>query len=81
MPENEAFLPFWAVSLSEMALIDGYPVTNKLNGMFGYNSFNPKTFDDNRKKDLSVIMNDAENKGFKYLIVLWDHENYELHTL
>ena len=42
-------------------------MTNKLNGMFGYNSFNPKTFDDNRsKKDLSAIMDDAENKGFKH---------------
>lgn len=82
LPENEAFLPFWAVSLSEMALIDGYPITNKLNGMFGYNSYNPKTFHDNTtKKDLSDIMNDAENKGFKYLIVLWDHENYDIHTL
>jgi hypothetical protein len=82
LPENEAFLPFWAVSLSEMALIDGYPITNKLNGMFGYSSYNPKTVYDNRsKKDLSDIMNEAENKGFKYLIVLWDHENYEMHTL
>ena len=54
--KTRLFFLFWAVSLSEMALIDGYPITNKLNGMFGYNSYNPKTFHDNTtKKDLSDI--------------------------
>ena len=44
-------------------------ITNKLNEMFGYNSYNPKTFHDNTTKDLSILPL-KKLKGFKCLIIL-----------
>tara|TARA_B100001093_G_C26858391_1_gene1028591 strand:+ start:712 stop:2748 length:2037 start_codon:yes stop_codon:yes gene_type:complete len=78
--KNNAFLPFWAVALSEMALIDGYPLNNNLNGHFGYESYLPNSIHV-REKKLPEIKAAAKVKGFKKLIVLWDHKNYEIHSI
>ena len=77
---NEVFLPFWPVALSEMSLIDGFPLSNKLNGTFGYEVYGE---DDthNRDKNLAEIKTKSANLGFKNLIVLWDHSNYETFSL
>ena len=78
--KNEGFLPFWPVALSEMALIDGYPLTNKLNGHFGYGVYGN---DDTHihEKNLEEIKTKSLKLGFKNLIVLWDHSNYESFSL
>ena len=82
LQKNEVFLPFWAVSLSEMTLIDGYPLSNDLNGMFGYGSYVSKSsHDPESTKNLFEIKRDARKKGFKYLIVLRDHETHDIFTL
>lgn len=80
LKENEVFLPFWPVALLEIPLIDGYPLSNKLNGSFGYEAYGTELFH-KRDKKLSEIKSMAKTKGFKTLIVLWDHENYDIHTL
>ena len=77
---NEAFLPFWPVALSEMSLIDGYPLSNKLNGTFGYEVYG-KDDTHSREKNLAEIKTKSAKLGFKRLIVLWDHSNYETFTL
>jgi len=76
LKENEVFLPFWPVALSEMPLIDGYPLSNKLNGTFGYQVYGTELFH-KRDKKLDEIKSIAKTKGFKTLIVLWDHEKYD----
>ncbi len=80
--KQEAFLPFWAVALSEMSLIDGYPLSNDLNGMFGYASYpSDPAYNKISNKGLAEIMSEAKDRGFKYLIVLWDYKNYETYKL
>ena len=80
--KNESFLPFWAVALSEMSLIDGYPLSNELNGVFGYESYRSNPIHNKEyNKNLVEIMNESKRKGFKYLIVLWDSTNYETYDL
>ena len=82
LPKSGAFLPLWAVALSEMALIDGYPLSNNLDGMFGYGCYSPdSTYRNKNNIDLGEIMSSAKKKGFKYLIVLWDHKTYDYHKL
>ena len=78
--KNEGFLPFWPVALSEMSLIDGYPLSNMLNGHFGYEVYG-KDDTHNREKNLAEIKSKSAKLGFRNLIVLWDHENYEIHKL
>ena len=34
-----------------------------------------------REKNLAEIKTKSAKLGFKYLIVLWDHENFEIHKL
>ena len=77
---NVAFLPFWPVSLSEMSLIDGYPLSNKSSGSFGYEAYGTDLFH-KRDKKLYEIKSIAKTKGFKTLVVLWDHKNYETFSL
>ena len=74
--ENEVFLPFWPVALSEIPLIDGYPISNKLNGSFGYEVYGTELFH-KRDKNLDEIKSIARRKGFNALVVLWDHERYD----
>ena len=65
-----------------MALIDGYPLSNNLDGMFGYGCYSPdSTYRNKNNIDLGEIMSSAKKKGFKYLIVLWDHKTYDYHKL
>ena len=78
--KNEGFLPFWPVALSEMSLIDGYPLSNKLNGHFGYEVYG-KDDTHSHEKNLAEIKTKSAKLGFKNLIVLWDHSNYETFSL
>jgi hypothetical protein len=77
---DEAFLPFYAVSLSETVLIDGYPLSNSLNGAFGYRIF-PR--DKHEKVDfkLEQIMKKAKEAGFTKLFVIWNNKSYESYRL
>ena len=50
--------------------------------MFGYGSYLSKSsHDPESTKKLFEIKRDAKKKGFKYLIVLIDHETHDIFTL
>ena len=74
---NNAFLPFWAVALSELALIDGYPLSNNLKSMFGYGSYKKQSGESKDNPTLEKIKIRAKEKGFMKLIVLTDHKNFK----
>ena len=78
---NNAFLPFWAVALSELALIDGYPLSNNLKSMFGYSSYKKQSGDSKDNPTLEKIKICAKEKGFMKLIVLTDHKNFKSYEL
>ena len=81
LKKNEAFLPFWAVALSEMALINGYPLSNNLDGMFGYRSYKKQSEESKDNPTLEKIKIRAKEKGFMKLIVLTDHKNFVTYEL
>ena len=78
---NNAFLPFWAVALSELALIDGYPLSNNLKSMFGYGSYKKQSGESKDNPTLEKIKIRAKEKGFMKLIVLTDHKNFKTYEL
>ena len=78
---NNAFLPMWAVALSELALIDGYPLSNKLKRMFGYSSYNKQLAESKKNPTLEKIKFRAKKKGFMKLIVLTDHKSFKSYEL
>ena len=81
LPKSGAFLPLWAVSLSEMTLIDGYPPSNDLKGMFGYGSYIKQSEKSKDNPTLEKIKFRAKEKGFLKLIVLTDHKSFETYIL
>lgn len=78
---NNAFLPLWAVALSELALIDGYPLSNNLKGMFGYSSYKKQSVESKDNPTLEKIKFCAKEKGFMKLIVLTDHKSFMTYEL